>query len=127
MTKTKHIILYDGTCGFCSYWVRFIRKRDKQDKFAFLSLQSDEASLLTGFNKIKEEAGDTVIYKHNNRYYYRSEAAIRILMNLGGIYRLSSVLLMIPQSIRDYFYNLLARYRHKWFTASKECSLESNI
>ena len=41
MSSQKHIILFDGECSFCNFWVKFVVKRDKKDLFRFASLQSD--------------------------------------------------------------------------------------
>jgi predicted DCC family thiol-disulfide oxidoreductase YuxK len=39
--QNKHIVLYDGDCPMCNYWVNFILKRDDKNKFMFAALQSD--------------------------------------------------------------------------------------
>jgi len=124
MDSRDRIVLFDGSCGFCSRWVRFIRKNDKLNKITCIPSQSDEAAELSGIKNVRDLAGDTVIFVQNERIYYRSEAAIRILANLGGWYRISKVLLIIPSSIRDYFYTLVARNRHKWSGNDEECEIK---
>ena len=41
MMIDKHIILFDGECNFCSFWVKYVIKRDENDVFRFASLQSE--------------------------------------------------------------------------------------
>lgn len=124
MQKENHIVFYDGKCGLCARSVRFIRRRDKRRIFNYIPLQSQEAFLPGEAGNLPAPDFDTVIYKQNGRFYYRSEAAIRIMMKLGGLYRLSAVFLIVPQRIRDYFYNLIAKNRHKWFSTNDNCSID---
>jgi predicted DCC family thiol-disulfide oxidoreductase YuxK len=122
MQQANHIILYDGECGLCASTVRFIRRRDSGQIFTFLSLQSADAHRIAGAEHISLNDPDTVIYISNGRFYYRSEAAIRVMMALGGFYRLSLILLPVPEKIRDYFYKLVAQNRYRWFGKVDSCS-----
>jgi predicted DCC family thiol-disulfide oxidoreductase YuxK len=124
MQKENHIVLYDGDCGLCSRSVKFIRKRDKRNTFNYMALQSKEAKQLSGSEQIGIKYPDTVIFYSNSRFYYRSEAAIRIMIKLGGIYSLSAIFLLVPGRIRDYFYNLIARNRHRFFKREDNCSID---
>ncbi|MBZ0187262.1 MAG: DUF393 domain-containing protein, partial [Candidatus Obscuribacterales bacterium] len=44
----KNIILYDGVCGLCNKFNKFVLANDVFDSFAFASLQSDFAGELLG-------------------------------------------------------------------------------
>ncbi len=35
----ENVILYDGVCNLCWFWVQFILKRDKKHIFYFVPLQ----------------------------------------------------------------------------------------
>jgi predicted DCC family thiol-disulfide oxidoreductase YuxK len=106
-------ILYDSDCSLCNSQVRFIKKRDRKHLFRFVPLQSDEGI------EILHEAGlpaselNTVVYAKSGRHYLRSSAVLGILKDLGGGWRLLRVLAIIPSGIRDFFYNLVARNRHR--------------
>lgn len=124
MQINKDIVFFDGNCGLCARSVRYIRKRDKNKAFDYIPLQATEAEQHIGNNQPQDIDPDTVIFMQNGRFYYRSEAAIRIMMKLGGLNRLFSVFLIIPPGIRDYFYDLVARNRHKWFGTKDNCSID---
>lgn len=126
MQQENYIVFYDGVCGLCARSVRFIRRRDKKRIFNFIPLQSEGALLHGVAGNLPAPDPDTVIYKQDGRFYFRSEAAIRIMMKLGGLYRLSAIFLIIPQRIRDYFYDLIAKNRHKWFKANDSCSIDTS-
>jgi predicted DCC family thiol-disulfide oxidoreductase YuxK len=40
------VILFDGVCNFCNYWVNFAIKRDKKKKLMFTLLQGEAAKHL---------------------------------------------------------------------------------
>ena len=51
INKNQSLILFDGVCNFCNYWVNFIIDRDKQNVFKFAALQSEKGGdLLDKFN-----------------------------------------------------------------------------
>lgn len=122
MQAANHIILYDGECGLCARTIRFVRRRDKKKVFKFLTLQSEAARRIAAAEHISLLDLDTVIYISNGRFYYRSEAAIRIMTALGGFYRLGVILLPVPEKIRDYFYKIVAQNRYRWFGKADSCS-----
>ncbi|OWP85683.1 thiol-disulfide oxidoreductase, partial [Flavobacterium covae] len=41
LPKDKQIILFDGVCNLCNYWVQYIIKHDKNDIFRFVTLESE--------------------------------------------------------------------------------------
>jgi predicted DCC family thiol-disulfide oxidoreductase YuxK len=123
------IILYDGVCGFCNRTVQFILRRDSHDRFRFAALQSDFArSVLEkqGINPGKIETLYLVL-DHGlptERVEQRSDAAISILRELGFFWRaLANLGAIFPRGIRDWEYNLIARYRYRIFGKYDSCPL----
>ncbi len=41
MTKNYEIVIYDGICILCNYFIQFILKKDKKAHFKVTNLQSD--------------------------------------------------------------------------------------
>lgn len=114
MITKKNIILFDGECDFCSFWVKFIIKRDKKDVFRFASLQSKIGqAYLTKFNISKKI--DTVVFIQNNNVFIKSTAALTILKTLGRYWLLIYVFMIFPNFIRDFFYDIIAKYRYLFF------------
>ncbi len=56
---------------------------------------------------------DTVVYAKEGEHLLRSSAMLGILGDLGGAWRLLPAFKIIPVSIRDFFYRLVARNRHR--------------
>ena len=120
------IVLYDGVCGLCNRLNQFLLKRDNHDRLRFASLQSDLA------RKILERHGadptdlDTVYVVEDyespsERLFERSNAILRALEALGGIWKLSAVGKILPRPIRDLFYRFVATNRYKVFGKSEMC------
>lgn len=114
MQTNQHIILFDGACNFCNFWVRFVIKRDKKNRFRFASLHSEVGKEL----KIKYQLGneiDSVVLIKNNKFYLKSNAVLEIAKNLGSLWFLLNMLKIIPLFVRDKVYDFIAKHRLKWF------------
>ena len=116
-----HVILYDGVCNLCNASVRFILKNDKKRKFYFSPLQSSFAAKHTHLFEQRVTDPDTVIYMHPGNIYYRSKAVLKILVDLGGFFKVFMVFLILPESIRDFIYRMVAKNRYKWFGKMDAC------
>lgn len=115
------IILFDGVCDLCNGFVQFIIRRDPIGKFKFGALQSPEAQELLKDADLDPADLDTVIYIRGDRIYVRSGAALRILSDLGGVWSLFALKLVIPPSIRDLFYRFFAKRRYAVFGRKNHC------
>ena len=122
-TKNKHIILFDGDCNFCNYWVKFVIKRDKKDKFRFASLQSEKGKEILLQNNLIADLSTVVLIK-DDEAKTKSSAALTIAYELGGLYSLAIVLMIIPKFIRNAFYDLIAKNRKK-FLKNESCIIPS--
>lgn len=124
----KSIILFDGFCNLCSWSVNFILKRERKDFFRFASLQSEKTRQLLNNFGLNENFDASVILIENEVVYMKSEAALRITKKLRGAWPLLYVLLIIPKTLRDYIYTLIAKNRFKWFGKRNTCYLpEKNL
>ncbi len=106
-------VLYDSNCNLCNSQVRFIKKRDKGNLFRFVPLQSEEGSDMLREACLPDNELDTVVYQKSGRHYLRSSAVLGILRDLGGGWRIVGSLMIVPAVIRDFFYRLVARNRHR--------------
>lgn len=116
------IILFDGDCNFCDASVQFIIKRDPQALFKFASLQSKSGfSLLEQYN-IPTDI-DSFLFIEDGKWYTQSTAALKVSKNLNGCWKLLYPLIIIPRPFRDFFYNMMAKNRYKWFGKKDHCTL----
>ena len=115
------IILFDGVCNFCNYWVTFAIKRDRKNKLKFTPLQGETAKQLLPQFHINPSSLSSVIFIDNGKAYTQSSAAIQICKHLDGGWKLFYALIIIPKFMRDGLYNIIARNRYKWFGKKESC------
>ena len=121
MINSDNILMFDGVCNLCSRLVQFINKRDKKAKLLFISLQSAYGqSLLRKFG-LPSDDFDTVVYIRGDKYFLKSSAILHILKELGGIWKLFIIFIIIPGFIRDYIYKIIAKTRYKIFGRQDSC------
>lgn len=121
MNEDKAIVLFDGFCNFCSSSVLFIIKRDRGVYFRFAALQTGSGKLIKEKYGLSLDKTDSIILIENNKVYYRSTAALRITRKLKGAWKLFYATIIIPPFIRDFFYDLVARNRYRWFGKRNTC------
>ncbi|MEO6612091.1 MAG: thiol-disulfide oxidoreductase DCC family protein [Chitinophagaceae bacterium] len=117
------VILFDGVCNFCNYWVNFAIKRDKKKRLRFTALQGDTAARLLPQYSINPTALSSVIFIDKDKAWTQSSAAIRICKHLDGGWKLFYGLIILPKLFRDFFYNIIARNRYKWFGKKETCMI----
>ena len=119
----KGIVLFDGICNLCNGLVLFIKKRDKRNRFRFVTLQSEEGRGMLLEAGLPETDSDTAIYKKDGQFYLRSSAVLHILKDLGGTWKILYVFIIIPPFIRDFFYRLIAHNRYRLFGKRESCQI----
>ncbi|MEM5017169.1 thiol-disulfide oxidoreductase DCC family protein [Metabacillus indicus] len=124
MTHSK-ILLFDGVCNFCDGTVQFVLKHDKKEVFSFASLQSEAGQSLLRKHGLPLEDYDSFVYLDEGKVHTKSTAALRVLKELGGIYRALYLLIAVPKPIRDAVYMMIAKNRYKWFGKKDACTLPS--
>lgn len=110
----KHIVFYDGECGFCNYWVQWILKQDAKNDFLFSALQSNHGQEFLKERGLSTDIFDTIIlWKPGEYYYKKSEAILRIAKIIGGKYGLFASLNPFPKFLADKIYDQIAANRQK--------------
>ena len=122
-TESNHVILlFDGVCNYCNRWVNFIIRHDKKKKFRFAALQSEVGKKLLKQHNISKEA-DSVVLIYNEKVYLKSSAGLHILFHIGGIYSIPFIFVLLPEYIRDFYYDIIARNRYKWWGKREKCMI----
>ena len=124
MNKTiENIVLFDGVCNLCNGLVLFIIKKDPAGKFKFASLQSEIGQQwLRHFGLVKNEF-ESFVFIQDEKYYLKSTAALKMLKQLGGVWKVLYVFILVPRPIRDFFYDLIARSRYRIFGKRDICMI----
>ena len=125
----KHLVFYDGECGLCDKTVRFLLKVDKREMFAFAPLQGEKAKILLRHIPEEFKSEDSLVLVENfdskdRQYYVLGKAVLRILWNLGGLWKLLGWMYVLPSFLFDYLYRIVARNRKKFFS-TESCRIPS--
>jgi len=124
LPRDKKIILFDGVCNLCDSVVQFVIKRDKDDAFRFVALQSEIGREIIKYIGVDIAKTDSIIlYEPGHAYYYKAEAAIKIAKEIGGLYSLLGLFSFLPKSFSNMAYDYVARNRYKWYGKKTECMI----
>lgn len=118
MNQKGKIIIFDGICGFCNKSIDILMRLDTQKIFKYTSLQGEFIKTLNIDPNI-----DSIIYYEDGTLYYKSTAILKILRSLGGIWIISNVFYIIPRVIRDFTYDIIAKYRYNIFGKMDSCRM----
>ena len=121
MIDEIQIILFDGVCNFCSFWVNFVIKRDRKDLFRFAALQSEKAKELISKFNFDASILDTFILVAGNKIFTKSTAALMICKQLNGLIKILYPFIILPKFFRDFIYDLVAENRYKLFGRKESC------
>lgn len=114
MEKYNKVVLYDGDCGFCSFWVQWLLNIDRNNELKFASLQGAYGQEFLKSKDLEINDFDTIYFvKNDEEFYEKSTAIIQIVHSIGGIYQLILALYIIPRFIRDAVYMLVSKNRKK--------------
>ncbi len=121
MASERRILLFDGVCNLCNGTVQFLIKRDPGGKFKFASLQSEPAKTLLRELGLPADHFESFVYIKNGTAYQRSSAALHVLKDLGGFWKLFYGFILLPRPVRDFFYDLIAKNRYRMFGKRDAC------
>jgi len=121
VNSRERIVFFDGVCGLCNSFVNRLMRWDRKHTFYFAALQGNTArshGLGSG-----ESDPESIVYFSQGKVYTESGAAIRIVADLGGLYGLLRIFLIVPSFIRNGIYRWVARNRYRWFGRKELCRL----
>jgi predicted DCC family thiol-disulfide oxidoreductase YuxK len=115
------ILAFDGVCVLCNGFVRFLLRRDRQGRLRFASSATEAGTAI--FAGAGQDAHNpaSVVLVDGEQCYFESEAIVRAVAALGGAWRIVSILYIVPRSLRDGAYRLVARNRYRWFGRLDTC------
>lgn len=117
------VVFFDGVCGLCNRFVDYLIQADKQHQLRYAPLQGPTFDALK--TQFASPIPDSVVFYTDNKFSTKSTAALKILIQLGGWYRLLNVFFLIPRFARDGIYDFVAKNRYNWFGKKETCRLPS--
>lgn len=107
------ILFFDGECGLCARSVRWCLEHDHRGVLRFAPLQGETYESLPIPDKPR--GMETMVLFEDGRLFERSEAWIRAMRALGGVWgAIGAAARIVPRPIRDGVYRLIAARRDRF-------------
>ncbi len=116
------IVFYDGVCGLCNGFVRFLLAADRRGRLRFAPLQGTTAAALRARRPFPPST-DSIVFSAGEEVSFKSAAVLGILSSLGGPWRLAALFRGVPRVFRDALYDFVAARRYRWFGRYDACPL----
>jgi predicted DCC family thiol-disulfide oxidoreductase YuxK len=117
----RPIIIFDGHCVLCSSWANFVLRHDPLGKYRLLAAQSPLGRALYVHLGLDPDDYQTNILLAGGIAWLKSEGSIRMAEGLGFPWSMAAAFRVLPLSIRDSLYELLARNRFHLFGRREVC------
>ncbi len=129
-SEGTHLVLYDGVCGLCNRLLQFLLAHDRRAVFTFASLQSPVGRATVerhGGNPNDLDSFHVVAnYRANDaQMFSRSGAALFVAGQLGWPWEVAVITRVLPTTILDYAYDVVARNRYRVFGRYEQCLVPS--
>lgn len=124
-TPPELIVFYDGNCGLCHKFVRFLLDVDEFEVTKFSPLQGELAAEKLAQHPELLNDLETVVVLNQGELTTESRAAFETFRYLGGPWVILSWLRFLPKSLTNFFYRLIARNRYRLFGRYESCPLPS--
>lgn len=111
----RPVIVFDGICVLCNGWVRFLLKHDRAGRYRFAAMQSKSGRALLSAHGLDADDPASFLLVDGADAWTDSDAIRRVLIGLGGIWRMAALISLVPRVIRDPIYRTIARNRYRWF------------
>ncbi|EJC73869.1 hypothetical protein Rleg10DRAFT_2341 [Rhizobium leguminosarum bv. trifolii WSM2012] len=109
----RPLVVFDGECVFCSGWVKFALKHDRQQRYRFLAAQTPLGPALYRHYGLDNRDYETNIFIEAGRAFFKSDGSIRMVAGLGFPYSLVRLFRLLPRRAADRLYEFIARNRLK--------------
>jgi predicted DCC family thiol-disulfide oxidoreductase YuxK len=121
------VLVVDSDCALCNWAVRFIMKHERKPELLFSANNSMYSKDIFLSNSIKGTENESVVLIYENKFYLRSEAVFRVLAVLKPPFSWLRVFGILPRSITDFFYGIVATNRKRWFGSADFCAYEAGV
>ncbi|HMY13221.1 MAG TPA: DUF393 domain-containing protein [Bacteroidia bacterium] len=115
LNNTKPLLIFDGSCAFCTSCTRFVKKHDVNRQFDYADNNQIVTKLILAQHFIDSETLNTVVLIENNNVHIQSDAVIKTLLFLGGRWKfLGKFMIVFPASFSNKVYNTIAANRNRF-------------
>ena len=107
------IVLYDGVCRMCNFWVDWVLDNDPTAKLRFAALQSPAGRRLLERSGRKPDDISSIVLVTPDEAFIKSEAVLEIGKQLSITTPLATIAQgVVPRAIADAAYDTIANNRY---------------
>ncbi len=117
------VVLYDGLCGLCDSSVQWLLDHDAEGRLRYAPLQGETAEELRGLHPGIPAELETMVLVDEGRVFLRSRAILQICRHLPRPWSWAAVLSVLPTSLTDAAYRVLAANRYRIWGKLEACRL----
>ena len=118
------MLVYDGSCAFCSRSVQFILRHERRHDLLFVTRDSEMGKQLRRTHGV--ESIESMLWIEDGRAVAESNAVIKAAGYVGGPWsRLAILASLFPPNILNSIYKIIARHRRRLSTGVAVCQLPS--
>lgn len=121
----KIVLIIDGHCVMCNSLAIWISKRDKKNLLKITNFESNY--IKKNYPKIKSVDHVILINEINQMIFVKSGAIIECLKIIDYQKWLIILVEIFPKIIRDFIYNIVAKYRYKIFGKKEYCDITRKV
>ena len=114
------LLVYDGSCGFCSRSIQFILRHERRHDLLFVPRDSPLGQDLR--RQFHLEAVESLLWIADGHAAIESDSVLRSAKYLGGVWSaLAAIGSLVPAPMRNWGYRLIARNRRRLSSGSTTC------
>jgi predicted DCC family thiol-disulfide oxidoreductase YuxK len=118
-----HLVLYDGSCGFCHGSVKVLVRLDRKRVLRYAPLQGETATQMrVQYPEIPREL-ESVVLIENGTVHLRSRVVLKCAQHFAWPWRALSGLALLPRWLTDFGYRLIAKYRYRIWGRADACQV----
>lgn len=119
----KNVVCFDGVCGVCNHYVDFLISLDKHRQINYISLQDERIHPFLIENKINPHDLNTIVFFQDGQPTTKSQAVFNILKTVSFFPFITSFLDLLPVSVADFCYDIVAKNRHLIIKPREHCRI----
>jgi predicted DCC family thiol-disulfide oxidoreductase YuxK len=118
---SRALFVFDGICVLCSGGASWVMQHDKKERINFTPAQEKLGQAL--YTHYGVQLDESYLLIDNGRAFTASRGYLELCRTLGGWWHILRLAAIIPETLRDRLYALIARNRYRWFGRADYCAL----
>lgn len=110
--RNYHVVFFDGECGFCQGWMRFLAERDHAGRLRFAPRDGETFRALVPERTAARLPESVIVLTPDGFFRTESDAALWLLERAGGGWTwVARAGWLVPRPVRNLGYRGVARVR----------------